>query len=111
MRAAPAQAAAPVVDAALRVKYLALIEQRFGLRLTPHQARDLDAVAEALLAEAGATDAAALYGILTAGGRPDLLDTLAARLTVGETHFFRIGPQIDALRQLVLPDAIARCAP
>jgi chemotaxis protein methyltransferase CheR len=40
----------------------------------------------------------------------DLMDLLGADLTIGETHFFRIAPQIEALRTVVLPDIIARRA-
>jgi chemotaxis protein methyltransferase CheR len=108
--AAPATAATPL-DRALRAEYLRLVEQRYGLRLTAHQARDLDPAIQALLQETRVADAGSLCALLAAGARPDLLETLAARLTVGETHFFRIPPQIDALRQLVLPDVIARRAP
>jgi chemotaxis protein methyltransferase CheR len=40
--------------------------------------------------------------------RRGLVEMLAARLTIGETHFFRIGPQIDALRTVVLPEIVKR---
>jgi chemotaxis protein methyltransferase CheR len=111
MGAAPTGTTTVPLDHRLRTAYLRLVAERYGLRLAPHQARDLDAAIEALRAEGGAHDAAALYATLAIGARPDLLETLAARLTVGETHFFRLRPQIDALRQLVLPDLIARRAP
>jgi len=38
----------------------------------------------------------------------DLWDNLIKGLTIGETHFFRHLEQIDALRQNILPDLIAR---
>jgi hypothetical protein len=38
------------------------------------------------------------------------LQTLVAELTIGETHFFRIEPQIAALRERSLPDLIRRSA-
>src|SRR5207244_10010369 len=44
------------------------------------------------------------------GRQRPALEELAATLTVGETHFFRVGPQISALRQVVLPQLIARRA-
>jgi chemotaxis protein methyltransferase CheR len=109
--AAPTGVNVGLSDDAVRAAYVRLAEERFGLRLTPHQTRDLDAAIAALQRESGARDAAALYTSLATGARPDLLEALAARLTVGETHFYRIGPQIDALRQIVLPDLIARRAP
>ena len=47
---------------------------------------------------------------MTSEGRHDLVEALASALTIGETHFFRIRPQIEALRTVVLPDLIRRRA-
>ncbi|HET8627163.1 MAG TPA: protein-glutamate O-methyltransferase CheR, partial [Thermomicrobiales bacterium] len=107
--AAPARPAAPL-DAALRAAYLDLVEGRFGLRVAGHQLDDLDAAVADLLAQAGYPSARALWDALAAGTRDDLLERLAARLTIGETHFFRVGPQIAALRDTVLPDLLGRRA-
>jgi chemotaxis protein methyltransferase CheR len=35
-----------------------------------------------------------------------LAEQLVAQVTIGETHFFRVTPQIEALRTVVLPDLI-----
>jgi chemotaxis protein methyltransferase CheR len=107
-RAVPAPAAA--IDPQLCAAYLRLVEERFGLRLSAYQARDLEAAIAAGLADAGLLDPLALYRLLASGSHPDLLEALAARLTVGETHFFRVPPQIAALRDVVLPDVVGRRA-
>lgn len=36
------------------------------------------------------------------------LERFVSSVTVGETHFFRIHPQVEAIRRLVLPDLLAR---
>lgn len=38
------------------------------------------------------------------------LERFVASLTIGETHFFRNHPQVDALRSVILPEIIARRA-
>lgn len=83
---------------------LGLLEQRVGLRLQGSATQALgafDALASTL--QISATE---LLERLTSD--PALLETLATQLTVPETHFFRIAPQMDALRELVLPD-LERC--
>jgi chemotaxis protein methyltransferase CheR len=94
----------------MHANYRALIESRFGLRLTDHQARELDQKVARILALTGLAEAEVMWRAFRAGWRPDLLQTLVAELTIGETHFFRIEPQIAALREFILPDLIRRNA-
>src|SRR5215211_2024548 len=96
-------AAGASLDRELRQAYLRIVEQHAGLRLTDHQARNLDSHVSQLVAASSYADPGELYAALAAGVRRDLLDDLAAHLTIGETHFFRVQPQIDALREVVLP--------
>ena len=82
------------------IPLLSLLEQRVGLRLTSSATQALgafDALAHRLQ-----ISAAELLERLS--GDPALLEELATQLTIPETHFFRIGPQIDALLETVLPD-------
>ena len=61
------------------------------------------------LATAGAHDCASYLDILCDPLRgPSELDALIAEITIGETYFFRHQEHFDALRDLVLPDLIAR---
>ncbi|MBI4495179.1 MAG: protein-glutamate O-methyltransferase CheR [Chloroflexi bacterium] len=97
-----------LLDPKVKAAFLSLVEQRFGLRVSDHQARHLDSAVPQLLAEAGFLTPWDLYSLLAEGRRPDLLETLAARLTTGETHFFRVGPHIEALQRVVLPAIVSR---
>lgn len=96
------------IDATLRAAYLQLLEQQFGLRIASHQASQVDEVVMQMLPTSSFTQPADLYAAMAAGLKPHLLEVLATSLTIGETHFFRVTPQIEALRQLILPDLIAR---
>ncbi|MBV9188057.1 MAG: protein-glutamate O-methyltransferase CheR, partial [Acidobacteria bacterium] len=103
--------APPELDPAVRAAFVEVAERRFGLRPTEQQADQLAALASALAARVGATDPLALARSLAAGHHPELLDEIAATLTIHETHFFRVGPQIEALRRTILPDLLrARAA-
>jgi chemotaxis protein methyltransferase CheR len=95
------------LSAPLRAAYLRLLAQQFGLR-PGRQADQLDGVVMQLLATSSYTEPADLYTAFAAGSLPQLLEMLALSLTVGETHFFRVTPQIEALRRVVLPELIAR---
>ena len=82
------------------IPLLSLLEQRVGLRLqrsATQALRAFDALAHTLQISA----AELLERLLS---DPALLEELATQLTIPETHFFRTGPQIDALLETVLPD-------
>jgi chemotaxis methyl-accepting protein methylase len=70
--------------------------------------RDLVA---ALLDDTAYPDLDALCSALIDEREADLLESLAAQLTVPETHFFRVAPQIAALHEQVLPSIISRAEP
>ncbi len=85
---------------------LCLLEQRVGLRLEANATQTLaafDALADQLK-----LSQVLLLERLTCD--PALLEKLATQLTIAETHFFRIAPQIAALRELVLPELERRLA-
>src|SRR4051794_17207196 len=98
------------LDSELTAAYLELVERRFGLRLPGSQVGRLAASLERIRERTPEATFRELLEMLTSGGRPDLLSALATELTIGETHFFRIEPQIEALRQVVLPQLITRRA-
>jgi chemotaxis protein methyltransferase CheR len=61
------------------------------------------------LASTGASDCGSYLDILHDPARgPSELDDLIAEITIGETYFFRHREHFDALRDLVLPDLMAR---
>jgi chemotaxis protein methyltransferase CheR len=94
----------------VRAAYVRLVEQRFGLRLTDTSIGQLDGIIPHLVATSPYSTPSQLFDALAAGLLPRLLEVLCTRLISAETSFFRIAPQIDALRQLVLPDLIVRHA-
>jgi len=92
----------------LRAAYRDLVEARVGIRLNGHQIAGLDdTVAAALGSLRVSTTPAALLAAFAAGGQAELFRAFVARLTIGETHFFRIAPQIAALRDVVFPQLLA----
>jgi chemotaxis protein methyltransferase CheR len=95
---------------ALREACLRQVQERLGFRPTESQARQLETAAARVLAGSGPTDPAALYRAIVLDRRADLLERLVGELTVGETHFYRVAPQVEALRQVVFPDLLARRA-
>lgn len=99
-----------LLDDELRTALLRLVEDHAGIRRVAYQAGLLEGVVARLLADSTYPTAAELLSALLRGERGDLLDRLTESLTIGETHFFRIAPQIAALQQVVLPDLIKRHA-
>lgn len=92
----------------LQAAYLQLIEQRLGIRLSAQQITLLPEVIALHLSEHGNPTARSLYAKLDSnlGDARDVLHKFAADLTIGETHFFRVAPQIEALRSTVLPELL-----
>jgi chemotaxis protein methyltransferase CheR len=91
----------------LKTGYLKAIEDQAGLRLSPQQARRLPQAIDIALRESGETNPERLLEQLRAGHSQGLMDSLAAGLTIGETHFLRVKPQIEALQNLVIPSLAA----
>src|SRR5262245_47606497 len=96
------------LPADLQSAFLGLAEERFGLASSDHVVQALPWVVQSLQAETTHSTAQELYTALESGGSPDLLELFGARLSVGETHFFRVSPQIGALRDVIFPDLLAR---
>lgn len=95
----------------LRSAFRELVEARTGIRLNDGQVRGLDGLIAGLVTRAGGDlTPDQLYAAFSAGGRADLFRDFAARVTIGETHFFRVAPQIAALRDVALPDLFQRRA-
>lgn len=97
-----------VLSPAVRAELLQLVEGYAGLRLSPQQAGLLEQIIAEQISVSSYQVPEQLSAALAGGQEPALLDELVARLTIGETHFFRIRPQIELLRTLVLPDLIRR---
>jgi chemotaxis protein methyltransferase CheR len=102
-RASNAGAAA---DRAARERIRVLVREASGLEFPTSRRHSLDRAIDRALREARLPDAAALEARLAGPERRLELEAFVAGLTVGETHFFRHQPQLDALRHHVLPELI-----
>ena len=83
--------------------------QATGLTYYADKDDDLARRVRRRLSSLGVSDCASYLGVLRdpLRGRPEL-DELIAEITIGETYFFRHQEHFDALRDVVLPDLLAR---
>lgn len=88
-----------------------LLRARTGMTLSASRSADLERAVRRAAAESGVADADALYELLLTGPSSGPLDALVSGLNVSETHFFRSAGQIEALKQRILPELIARRRP
>jgi chemotaxis protein methyltransferase CheR len=80
-----------------------------GMNYYADKDEDLAARMQRRLSVVGLDDCASYLGLLRdpVKGRAEL-DELIAEVTIGETYFFRHSEHFDALRDIVLPDVMAR---
>jgi chemotaxis methyl-accepting protein methylase len=88
-------------------KLLALIESNAGLRFNPGQVQGLGLALEQLAASEHTTPEI-LVNAFANGQKLELFSDLQTKFTISETHFYRIAPQIEALKTIVLPELIRR---
>jgi len=84
----------------------ALVETRAGLRFTPNRCESLERAVRQITRDSSPASLRAFSERL-AGGQTDW-EQLIARLTVGETYFFRDYPQFVYLEQTILPELARR---
>ncbi len=85
--------------------------ERTGLMYYANRDEDLAMRVQRRLATLGLRDCASYLQLLQNGQAGDAeFDSLVSELTIGETHFFRHRELFDALRDVILPDLIARKA-
>jgi chemotaxis protein methyltransferase CheR len=90
---------------------LELIESSAGLRLQVQQVQALNLAFERAANERQMSSEALLEALREGGRESELLTVLQGICTIPETHFYRIAPQIQALKTVLMPELIARCAP
>lgn len=95
-----------LLQSGLLTSFAELVEKRYGLRLSDRQVQQLGHLVVDVLPTTAVHSPAQLLTAFTGGAYPETLQALAARLTIGETHFFRVAPQIEALRAAVLPNVL-----
>ena len=95
-------------DPAFRRLKRKLIEST-GLAFYAERDSLLTEVVEGRLTALGLRDCSAYAKVLTEGGEGDAeMELLIGQLTIGETYFFRDEEQFRAIRDIVLPDILAR---
>lgn len=87
----------------------ALVIEVTGMAFYADKDADLAQIVADRLEQCHIGDCAAYLERLQADGEE--MDALVAELTIGETYFFRHKEQFDALREIVLPDILARNTP
>jgi chemotaxis protein methyltransferase CheR len=87
-------------------RFRTLVHQKSGLNISQQRRVDLEQAVGQAVAETGVSDMAPLLALLDDERGRVALGGLICRLTVGETHFFRNQPQMDALRNHILPELI-----
>jgi chemotaxis protein methyltransferase CheR len=86
-----------------------VVRRLTGIEMPEGRRADLERAAAQGLASTGAADADELVEMLESPSRAQpALRAMLPALTVGETHFFRNRPQMEALAREVLPAIIAR---
>jgi len=96
------------LSAPQRHRVLELVQRRFGIRDSDYGASRIDAAVKLVLPTTEYPDVTQLLASVTDESTPRWLFELVQFLTVGETYFFRDPAQIAALRDAILPEAIAR---
>ncbi|MGE5477442.1 MAG: CheR family methyltransferase [Bacteroidales bacterium] len=93
----------------LRLK--ALVIEATGMAFYADKDDDLARIVAARMEATGLPSCARYLDLIadTVLGRNEM-DALVAELTIGETYFFRHKEQFDALRDIILPDVLARNA-
>jgi chemotaxis protein methyltransferase CheR len=86
-----------------------LVIETTGMAFYADKDEDLARIVAARLAQTGLTSCARYLDLIgdQVLGR-DEMEALIAELTIGETYFFRHKEQFDALRDIILPDIVAR---
>ena len=84
-----------------------LVREVSGLEFPDSRRPSLARAVERALIVHDLPRASALHGFLLDGAHRLELEAFIASLTIGETHFFRNRPQLEALRHHVLPEIIA----
>ena len=91
----------------LRLK--SLVIETTGMAFYADKDEDLARIVAARMAECAVVACVSYLDLIADPvlGR-DEMDALVAELTIGETYFFRHKEQFDALRDIILPDVLAR---
>jgi len=89
-------------------RFRELVRQRAGIEIPDARLVDLEKGVRAALEQSGAPSPDMLYDLLAEKGPRGIaaFEAMIPAVTINETHFFRNRPQMEALRNEILPDLI-----
>jgi chemotaxis methyl-accepting protein methylase len=108
LRQADLRKLATPLDDVASTPFRRLFDERYGLRLAADQVAGLGRNISQIIARSDYLAPSELFDAISSGTPSALLEELLATVTIGETHFLRVGPQIDALRDFVFPELLGR---
>jgi chemotaxis protein methyltransferase CheR len=89
-------------------RYRGLVRLRAGIEIPDARKQDLEKGIQAALEATGSRDVNGLYDLLAEKGPRGAaaFEAMVPAITINETHFFRNRPQMNALRDEILPQLI-----
>jgi chemotaxis protein methyltransferase CheR len=89
-------------------RFRELVRQRAGIEIPDARLTDLEKGVRAALEQSGASSHDMLYDLLAEKGPRGIaaFEAMIPAVTINETHFFRNRPQMEALRNEILPELI-----
>ncbi len=94
------------------LRFTGLVRAKSGLEIPEVRRPDLEKAVLQSMAELSISDPEMLFNHLVNEAEGSFaLEGLIARITIGETHFFRNRPQFEALEKYVLPEIIEKRRP
>ena len=89
-------------------RYRGLVRLRAGIEIPDARKQDLEKGIQAALEVTGSSDVNGLYDLLAEKGPRGAaaFEAMVPAITINETHFFRNRPQMNALRDEILPTLI-----
>src|SRR5258708_32518058 len=89
-----------------QARFGSLVRSASGIEVPPVRRVELELAVDQALTATGSADTDALLQLLKdERGRP-ALETMVEALTIGETHFFRNRPRLEALAKHMLPGVL-----
>ncbi len=89
-------------------RFFKLVRQKSGILLNETRRGELAQAVQEAMDETGSDDPVLLYHFFTHPNGAAALERFVARLTIGESYFFRNRAQFQALEHHILPELIAR---
>lgn len=97
-----------LIDNNYQHQVIHLIKQRFGIIIHSHQLKELHKILENAFEKFSISPENYLRALAESPESTPLLDDLLAKITIGETYFFRDKHQMELLQESILPSIITK---